>query len=187
VHVNELKVEQRALEEEAKAVMAEKGASAGQLQFGTMIEMPRAALTADEIAETPQFFSFGTNDLTQTTFGISRDDAETGFLHRVPGRRASCRRTRSPRSTSRRRALMEMAVQLGRATRPELDIGICGEHGGDPKSIAFCHRARAGLRLLLAVPRADRAPGRRPRGAGSSIAQPRARPNSSSSWPARPT
>jgi pyruvate,orthophosphate dikinase len=138
-HVNELKVQQTALEAEARKVMSEQGRKINY-KFGTMIEIPRAALTADQIAEYAQFFSFGTNDLTQTTFGISRDDAETGFLMEYLERGIL---PENPFGSIDERGvgkLMEMAVRLGRTTRNELEVGICGEHGGDPKSIDFCHR-----------------------------------------------
>ncbi|WNG37208.1 pyruvate, phosphate dikinase [Archangium violaceum] len=138
-HSNELRVEKETLEAEARAVMKEQSLKVAY-QFGTMIEIPRAALTADQIAQDAEFFSFGTNDLTQTTYGISRDDAETGFLSEYLSKRIL---PENPFATIDQRgvgALMEMAVRLGRKTRPELDIGICGEHGGDPKTIAFCHR-----------------------------------------------
>ncbi|MGZ3459203.1 MAG: putative PEP-binding protein, partial [Archangium sp.] len=138
-HTNELRVEKETLETEARAVMKEQGLEVAY-QFGTMIEIPRAALTADQIARDAEFFSFGTNDLTQTTYGISRDDAETGFLSEYLRKRIL---PENPFATLDQRgvgALMEMAVKLGRGTRPKLDIGICGEHGGDPKTIAFCHR-----------------------------------------------
>jgi pyruvate,orthophosphate dikinase len=138
-HKNELRVEKEALEAEARAVMEEQDLEV-KYQFGTMIEIPRAALTADQIAQDAAFFSFGTNDLTQTTYGISRDDAETGFLSEYLEKRIL---PENPFATLDQRgvgALMEMGVKLGRQTRPELDIGICGEHGGDPKTIAFCHR-----------------------------------------------
>ena len=104
-----------------------------------MIEIPRAALTADEIAGHAQFFSFGTNDLTQTTFGISRDDAEKGFLIDYiqsgilpdnPFETIDCNGVAQ---------LMAIGVERGRKSRPGLEVGICGEHGGDPKSIAICH------------------------------------------------
>ena len=123
---------------EAKKVMDEQGVTIGY-KFGTMIEIPRAALTADQIAEYAQFFSFGTNDLTQTTFGISRDDAEAGFLIDyiqvgiLPD---------NPFATLDRDgvgSLMALAVEKGRSTSPELECGICGEHGGEPESIHFCH------------------------------------------------
>jgi pyruvate,orthophosphate dikinase len=137
-HNNELKVEQTLLEAVAKQVMDEQKCKI-DYQFGTMIEIPRAAITADQIAEYAQFFSFGTNDLTQTTFGISRDDAETGFLMEYLDKGILAD---NPFATIDQRGvgrLMEMAVKLGRQTRPGLDVGICGEHGGDPKTIEFCH------------------------------------------------
>jgi pyruvate,orthophosphate dikinase len=138
-HVNELHVQQTALEAEARLVMAEQGIEI-DYKFGTMIEIPRAALTADEIAEVAQFFSFGTNDLTQTTFGISRDDAEAGFLLVYQQRGILPENPFATIDASGVGRLMEIAVQYGRQTRPDLEIGICGEHGGDPKSIAFCHK-----------------------------------------------
>ena len=115
-----------------------------------MIEMPRAALTADEIAEHAEFFSFGTNDLTQTTFGYSRDDAEGKFLVQYVEPR-SCPTTRSRSSTATGVGkLVRMGVEKGRATRPDLKVGICGEHGGDPTSIAFCHEV--GLNYVSCSP-----------------------------------
>ncbi|WP_257457546.1 pyruvate, phosphate dikinase [Archangium lipolyticum] len=138
-HSNELRVEKELLEAEAREVMKEQGLEVAY-QFGTMIEIPRAALTADQIAQDAEFFSFGTNDLTQTTYGISRDDAETGFLSEYLQKRIL---PENPFATVDQRgvgALMELGVKLGRKTRPKLDVGICGEHGGDPKTIAFCHR-----------------------------------------------
>jgi pyruvate,orthophosphate dikinase len=105
-----------------------------------MIELPRAALTASEIAEHAEFFSFGTNDLTQTTFGLSRDDAgrflpyyvESGILASDPFI------TLDEQGVGQ---LIQMACDRGRETRPDIKLGICGEHGGDPDSVAFCHRA----------------------------------------------
>ncbi len=138
-HNNELKVEQSVLEDEARKVMAEQGHKI-RYQFGTMIEIPRAAVTADQIAEYAQFFSFGTNDLTQTTFGISRDDAETGFLLEYLVKGILPENPFSSIDENGVGKLMQMAVKLGRRARPELEVGVCGEHGGDPKSIAFCHR-----------------------------------------------
>ena len=138
-HINELKVQQSALEAEAKAVMAEKGIEI-DYQFGTMIEIPRAALTAGEIAEMAQFFSFGTNDLTQMTFGISRDDAEKGFLLEYIDKKILPENPFATIDEAGVGALMDMAVKAGRATRPDLEVGICGEHGGDPQSIDLCHR-----------------------------------------------
>ncbi|MFQ6057806.1 MAG: pyruvate, phosphate dikinase [Anaerolineae bacterium] len=138
-HVNELKEQQRELERVAREVMAEQGIEI-DYKFGTMIEIPRAALTADEIAEVAQFFSFGTNDLTQTVFGISRDDAEAGFLLEYQEKRILSENPFASIDVDGVGKLMEMCVKLGRQTRPDLEIGICGEHGGDPASIEFCHK-----------------------------------------------
>jgi pyruvate,orthophosphate dikinase len=109
-------------------------------KLGTMIEIPRAALLADVIAQEAEFFSFGTNDLTQTVFGISRDDAEAGFLVRYLEDGVledNPFQTIDQEGVGR---IMRQAVELGRYTRPGLEIGICGEHGGDPRSVEFCHR-----------------------------------------------
>jgi pyruvate,orthophosphate dikinase len=137
-HINELKVIQPRLQAIAKEIMDAKAVKF-DYKFGTMIEIPRAAVTAGEIAGDAEFFSFGTNDLTQMTFGYSRDDAERSFLLKyvedgiLP---------KNPFQTIDRDGvggLMKMAVERGRATRPTLEVGICGEHGGDPASIEFCH------------------------------------------------
>jgi len=137
-HVNELKVQRSVLEAEAKAVMAEQGVVI-DYKFGTMIEIPRAALPADEIAGAAEFFSFGTNDLTQMTFGISRDDAEASFLNTYLQQKVLPENPFESIDRTGVGKLMELGVELGRRTQPELEIGICGEHGGDPSSIAFCH------------------------------------------------
>ena len=137
-HVNELKDQQATLEKVAKEVMVEQGIEV-DYKFGTMIEIPRAALTAAEFAEFAEFFSFGTNDLTQTTFGISRDDAEAGFLIEYMEKGIL---PENPFQTIDRDGvgrLMQMATNEGRQTRPGMEVGICGEHGGDPKSIQLCH------------------------------------------------
>jgi pyruvate,orthophosphate dikinase len=137
-HINELKLLQKILEDEAQKVMAEKGVTV-DYKFGTMIEIPRAALTAGEIATLAQFFSFGTNDLTQMTYGISRDDAERHFLLQYVEKGIL---PKNPFQTIDRDGvgkLMQMCVEAGRATRPDLEVGICGEHGGDPDSIDFCN------------------------------------------------
>jgi len=137
-HVNELKVIQPRLEEIAREVMKEKGVSF-PYKFGTMIEIPRAAVTAKEIAEIAEFFSFGTNDLTQMTFGYSRDDAERSFLVTYVENGIL---PKNPFQTLDRDGvgrLMQIAVEDGRKARPDLEVGICGEHGGDPASIEFCH------------------------------------------------
>jgi pyruvate,orthophosphate dikinase len=137
-HVNELNVIQPRLEQIAKDVMSTKGVEF-PYKFGTMIEIPRAAVTATEIANVAEFFSFGTNDLTQMTYGYSRDDAERNFLLKyvedgiLP---------QNPFQTIDRDGvgrLMDIAVQDGRTARVDLEVGICGEHGGDPSSIEFCH------------------------------------------------
>jgi pyruvate,orthophosphate dikinase len=136
-HDNELKLQEKVVRQVAEEVFEKYGIEASYL-VGTMIELPRAAITADEIAQVAEFFSFGTNDLTQTTFGLSRDDSgrflpfyvEKDILPRDPfdaidqlgvGR------------------LMEWGVEYGRKTRKDLKIGICGEHGGEPTSVEFCH------------------------------------------------
>ena len=138
-HVNELKYQRRILEEEAQRVMEEQGMEVAY-KFGTMIEIPRAALTADQIATYAEFFSFGTNDLTQTTFGVSRDDAETGFLVDYMENKIL---PNNPFATIDREGvgeLMAIAVRKGRSVNPDLECGICGEHGGDPESIVQCHQ-----------------------------------------------
>ena len=136
--VAELKWIQPRLVRIAKAVTEEKGVSF-HYKFGTMIEIPRAAVTAAEIAGLAEFFSFGTNDLTQMTFGYSRDDAERNFLIKYVEEGIL---PKNPFQTLDRDGvgrLMRMAVEDGRRARPDLEVGICGEHGGDPESIEFCH------------------------------------------------
>ena len=137
-HWKELEVQQGALEAEAAKVMAERGLRV-DYKFGTMIEIPRAALTADQLADYAQFFSFGTNDLTQTTYAISRDDAEKGFLVEYLNRGILPENPFASIDEDGVGKLMKIAVELGRGRRAGMEIGICGEHGGDPKSIAFCH------------------------------------------------
>jgi pyruvate,orthophosphate dikinase len=135
-HVNELARTRELLESEAKAVEGAAGMEV-DYKFGTMIEVPRGALTADEIAREADFFSFGTNDLTQMTFGFSRDDAEGGFLLKYVEEGIL---PVNPFQTldDAVAGLMKVAVDKGRATKPGLELGICGEHGGDPESIAKC-------------------------------------------------
>ncbi|MBN1880884.1 MAG: pyruvate, phosphate dikinase [Deltaproteobacteria bacterium] len=135
-HVRELELQREAVVEEVETVLADSGVTVEYL-VGTMIELPRACVTADEIAKVAQFFSFGTNDLTQTTFGLSRDDAgsflpdyvEMGILPEDPF---------VSLDQGGVGKLVKMAVELGRGERGDLKIGICGEHGGDPKSVEFC-------------------------------------------------
>ncbi|HET9410836.1 MAG TPA: pyruvate, phosphate dikinase, partial [Candidatus Dormibacteraeota bacterium] len=125
----------------AEQVMKERGVKV-PYKFGTMIEIPRAALTAGEIASEAEFFSFGTNDLTQTTFGYSRDDAERHFIVRYLERKILPRNPFETIDENGVGRLMKIAVTEGRKTRPNLEVGICGEHGGDPDSIHLCHRLK---------------------------------------------
>jgi len=137
-HVNEF----RPICKKAREICDEKIKSAGiklEYKVGTMIELPRAALTADKIAEDAEFFSFGTNDLTQTTFGISRDDAEGKFLLRFVEDKIL---EENPFEVLDREGvgkLVNLGTELGRRTKPNLEVGICGEHGGEPQSVEFCH------------------------------------------------
>ena len=191
-HVNELKATKDLLEAEAKAVEAAAGIDV-EYVFGTMIEVPRGALTADEIAQHAAFFSFGTNDLTQMTFGYSRDDAEGGFLLKyvedgiLPV---------NPFQTldDAVAGLMKTAVDKGRATRPDLELGICGEHGGDPRVDPQVRADRARLRVVLAVPRPGRPAGggagrpgqRRARQVASAAGMPDDLPAAAALGPGRP-
>ena len=137
--VNEIRVVREQLEQVAREVM-KRAATEVDYKFGTMIEVPRGALVAGEIAEFAEFFSFGTNDLTQTTYGYSRDDAEGRFLLTYLQKGIL---KENPFQTLDREGvgrLMSMAVREGRERRPDLKTGICGEHGGDPRSIEFCHQ-----------------------------------------------
>jgi pyruvate,orthophosphate dikinase len=144
----ELAILKALVDRTAAAVFAEKGRTLEYL-VGTMIELPRAALMAGEIAEEGAFFSFGTNDLTQTTLGVSRDDAgkflgeyvQQGIFPRDPFVSLDIEGVGQ---------LVELAAQRGRATRPDIKLGICGEHGGDPASIAFCEKV--GLDYVSASP-----------------------------------
>ncbi len=137
-HINELHWIQPRLIEIAKKVMAEKKVEF-TYKFGTMIEIPRAALTAKEIAEVAEFFSFGTNDLTQMTFGYSRDDAERNFLVTYVEEGVLPRNPFQSVDVDGVGRLMDISVSEGRETRVDLEVGICGEHGGDPDTIDFCH------------------------------------------------
>jgi pyruvate,orthophosphate dikinase len=145
--------ELRRVKEQLLKVVEAVTSKAGQevhYKFGTMIEVPRAALTAGQIAGEAEFFSFGTNDLTQTTYGFSRDDAEGKFLGFYQEARLLVNnpfQVLDPDGVGR---LIKMAVDEGRATRPGLEVGICGEHGGDPESVEFCHRA--GLNYVSSSP-----------------------------------
>ena len=146
--VKELKFVKDIVDSTAKAVMNEKGITI-EYHVGTMIEIPRAALTADEIAKEAEFFSFGTNDLTQMTFGFSRDDAGK-FLNDYYERKIYEQDPFAKLDQVGVGQLVKMAAEKGRATRPNIKLGICGEHGGDPSSIEFCHNV--GLNYVSCSP-----------------------------------
>ncbi len=148
-HANELRLACEVIDQVASAVQQELGVTV-PYKIGAMIELPRAALTADQIAQHAQFFSFGTNDLTQTTYGFSRDDAEGKFLLQYIDRGILPENPFQVIDRNGVGTLISMAVEMGRRTRPEMEIGICGEHGGDPSSIEFCHQV--GLNYVSASP-----------------------------------
>jgi pyruvate, orthophosphate dikinase len=137
-HVNELRETREILEGEVQRIVEASGQQV-DYKFGTMIEVPRGALTADEIAEHAEFFSFGTNDLTQMAYGYSRDDAEGKFLLQYVERKILPENPFQVLDAAGVGQLVRMGVEKGRKTRRKLKIGICGEHGGDPQSITFCH------------------------------------------------
>ena len=134
----ELKAQTKIVHETAKKVFQEKGVEVKYL-VGTMIELPRACVVADQIAKEAQFFSFGTNDLTQTTLGMSRDDYGT-FIRYYQEHDIVARDPFQTIDMEGVGGLMKIAVEKGRTTRPDLKIGICGEHGGEPDSVKFCHK-----------------------------------------------
>jgi pyruvate,orthophosphate dikinase len=144
----EMKMQEEIVRTTADKLFEERGDKIDYL-VGTMIEIPRAALTADQIAQSAEFFSFGTNDLTQMTFGYSRDDAgkflpiyiEKGILKHDPFEVLDQEGVGQ---------LVETAVKKGQQTRPDIKLGICGEHGGEPSSVEFCHRA--GLHYVSCSP-----------------------------------
>jgi pyruvate,orthophosphate dikinase len=138
-HVNELKLTRKDTVEVAGEVMKEKGVKM-KYMVGTMIELPRAALTADEIAEEAEFFSYGTNDLTQTTFGFSRDDVEGKFLPVYIDKKVLPANPFAILDQKGVGELIRIGIERGRKTRKDIEIGICGEHGGEPSSVEFCHR-----------------------------------------------
>jgi pyruvate,orthophosphate dikinase len=135
--IKELAFVKKIVVEVADELIAASGTNM-QYKVGTMIEIPRAALTADEIAKEAEFFSFGTNDLTQMTFGFSRDDAgkflDAYYTNKIYESDPFARLDQNGVGK-----LVKMSAQLGRATRADLKLGICGEHGGDPSSVEFCH------------------------------------------------
>ena len=146
--VKELAYVKKIVLDTAKKVMDEKGVEL-DVKVGTMIEIPRAAVTADEIAKEAQFFSFGTNDLTQMTFGFSRDDAGK-FLGAYYDKKIYESDPFARLDQNGVGKLVQMAVKLGKQTRPDIKLGICGEHGGDPSSVMFCHKV--GLNYVSCSP-----------------------------------
>ena len=138
------------IDKTAKKIIKEAGSDM-TYKVGTMIEIPRAALTADAIANEAEFFSFGTNDLTQMTFGFSRDDAGK-FLASYYDRKIYESDPFSKLDQAGVGRLVKMAAELGRQTRPDIKLGICGEQGGDPSTVEFCHKIGLTLRLLQPVP-----------------------------------
>ena len=146
--VKELKYVKDVVVATADKIIAEAGVEM-KYKIGTMIEIPRAALTADEIAKEAEFFSFGTNDLTQMTFGFSRDDAGK-FLDSYYDRKIYEFDPFAHLDQNGVGKLVKMAAELGRATRPDIKLGICGEHGGDPASVEFCHKV--GLNYVSCSP-----------------------------------
>ena len=138
-HVKELQLQADIVRRVAGEVMQEKRVRF-QYSVGTMIEVPRGALTADAIAGVAEFFSFGTNDLTQTTLGVSRDDAARFLIPYVRDFEIYAKDPFESLDQVGVGGLMRIAVEKGRATTPKLKIGICGEHGGDPDSVMFCHQ-----------------------------------------------
>jgi pyruvate,orthophosphate dikinase len=144
----ELQHQKGLIQATAEEVMKKKGVRIDYL-IGTMIELPRAAVVADEIAKEAEFFSFGTNDLTQTTFGFSRDDAGKFITHYTENTILE----KDPFQTLDQEGvgeLVKMGVAKGRSTRQDLKVGICGEHGGDPASVEFCYRT--GLNYVSCSP-----------------------------------
>jgi pyruvate,orthophosphate dikinase len=134
----ELKLIEQWTREEADAVVRDAGTAVEYL-VGTMVETPRAALVADRIAEVAEFFSFGTNDLTQMTFGFSRDDIEGRFMSEYLEHKLLAANPFETLDVEGVGQLVRMGCERGRATRANLKLGICGEHGGDPASVHFCH------------------------------------------------
>ncbi len=138
-HVNELRVVHDQLSRIATQLVRESGVQV-RYMFGTMIELPRASLVADQIAELAEFFSYGTNDMTQTVFGFSRDDAQAKFLTKYVERGILPEDPFRVLDRDGVGKMMQLGTELGKKTRPDLEVGICGEHGGDPSSVEFCHQ-----------------------------------------------
>ena len=137
--VKELENQKQIVDQVAKEVLRKAGMPDLKYMVGTMIEIPRAALTADSVAKEAEFFSFGTNDLTQTTMGLSRDDY-TKFQKDYENKKIFANDPFAVLDQEGVGQLVKLAVERGRKTRPDLEVGICGEHGGEPSSVAFCYR-----------------------------------------------
>jgi pyruvate,orthophosphate dikinase len=148
-HANEFKNQKAIVEKVYQEVIAKYRLKKLDYMVGTMIEIPRAALTADEIAQDAEFFSFGTNDLTQMTFGYSRDDAGV-FLAEYLEKKILPEEPFQILDQTGVGELVDIAVHRGRKTRPNIKLGICGEHGGEPKSVKFCHKV--GLNYVSCSP-----------------------------------
>ena len=168
--IKELKYVKEVVVETAERVLKENNAQM-EYNIGTMIEIPRAALTADEIAKEAEFFSFGTNDLTQMTFGFSRDDAGK-FLDEYYGKKIFESDPFARLDQIGVGKLMKIAIEGGKSTRPDIKLGICGEHGGDPSTIEFCHNV--GLTYVSCSP--FRVPVARLAAAQANILNPRIKP-----------
>ena len=147
-NVKELANQKKIVVETAEKVFEKAGTKVNYM-VGTMIEVPRGALTADQVAEQAEFFSFGTNDLTQTTFGFSRDDSGV-FIKDYQEKQIFDEDPFAVLDREGVGALIKIALEKGRQTRPDLEVGICGEHGGDPKSVEFC--VHAGIDYVSASP-----------------------------------
>ena len=150
-YARELELQKQVIDEAAEGVRQKYGLKKSELKYtvGTMIEIPRAALTADKVAEHAEFFSFGTNDLTQTGLGLSRDDSSS-FLPAYQDAEVLNNNPFASLDQDGVGQLVEMGVKRGRMTKPKLKIGICGEHGGDPDSVKFFHRT--GLNYVSCSP-----------------------------------
>jgi pyruvate, orthophosphate dikinase len=146
---NEMAIERQRLESVFTAALKEAGVEVAY-KFGACMEVPRACLVAGEVAETAEFFSYGTNDLTQTTFGYSRDDAEGKFLGEYLAEGVLPQNPFQSIDRDGVGELVRMGIERGRKQRPSLEVGICGEQGGDPASIAFCHEA--GMNYVSCAP-----------------------------------
>jgi pyruvate,orthophosphate dikinase len=152
-NAKELENQKAIVDAVAKEVLAKAGMPDLHYMVGTMIEIPRAAVTADKVAEFAEFFSFGTNDLTQTTMGLSRDDY-TKFSKEYEKLKIFTADPFAAIDQDGVGKIIDMAIKLGRKTRPDLEIGICGEHGGEPSSVEFCYRV--GMNYVSCSP--DRVP-----------------------------